>query len=54
MFEIKGAKYNSHLPIRPIFMPARASARRADCAPGPGVLVLKIHMNTVDDREVTT
>merc|ERR1719478_503216 len=26
--------------IRPIFMPARASARRADWAPGPGVLVL--------------
>jgi len=26
--------------IRPILMPARASARRADCAPGPGVFVL--------------
>ena len=25
--------------IRPIFMPARARARRADWAPGPGVLV---------------
>ena len=25
--------------ILPIFMPERASARRADCAPGPGVLV---------------
>lgn len=28
------------LPIRPIFIPQRASARRADWAPGPGVLVL--------------
>jgi hypothetical protein len=27
-------------PMRPIFMPARARARRALCAPGPGVLVL--------------
>eukprot|EP00878_Enallax_costatus_P045355 GHUV01054552.1.p1 GENE.GHUV01054552.1~~GHUV01054552.1.p1 ORF type:complete len:111 (+),score=27.75 GHUV01054552.1:154-486(+) len=26
--------------MRPIFMPARAKARRALCAPGPGVLVL--------------
>ena len=26
--------------IRPIFIPARAKARRADWAPGPGVLVL--------------
>ena len=26
--------------MRPIFMPARASARSADCAPGPGCLVL--------------
>uniref|UniRef100_A0A0E9WD39 Uncharacterized protein n=1 Tax=Anguilla anguilla TaxID=7936 RepID=A0A0E9WD39_ANGAN len=26
--------------MRPIFMPDRARARRADCAPGPGVLVL--------------
>lgn len=26
--------------IRPIFMLERAKARRADCAPGPGVLVL--------------
>merc|ERR1719270_378807 len=26
--------------IRPIFMPERAKARRADWAPGPGVLVL--------------
>ena len=25
--------------IRPIFSPARASARSADCAPGPGVFV---------------
>ncbi len=25
--------------ILPIFMPERAKARRADCAPGPGVLV---------------
>lgn len=25
--------------IRPIFIPDRARARRADCAPGPGVLV---------------
>ena len=25
--------------ILPIFMPARARARRADCAPGPGVFV---------------
>lgn len=29
------------LPIRPIFIPERARARRADWAPGPGVLVLK-------------
>jgi hypothetical protein len=29
-----------NLPIRPIFMPDRASALNADCAPGPGVLVL--------------
>jgi len=28
------------LPIRPIFMPERARALRADWAPGPGVLVL--------------
>ena len=28
------------LPMRPILIPARASALRADCAPGPGVLVL--------------
>ena len=28
--------------MRPIFMPERARARRADWAPGPGVLVLKI------------
>lgn len=27
-------------PIRPIFIPERARARRADCAPGPGVFVL--------------
>ena len=27
-------------PMRPIFMPARARARSALCAPGPGVLVL--------------
>lgn len=26
--------------MRPILMPARAMARRADCAPGPGVFVL--------------
>jgi len=26
--------------IRPIFMAERANARRADCAPGPGVFVL--------------
>jgi len=26
--------------IRPIFMPERAKARKADCAPGPGVFVL--------------
>ena len=26
--------------ILPIFNPARANARRADCAPGPGVFVL--------------
>jgi len=25
--------------IRPIFIPERARARRADCAPGPGVFV---------------
>lgn len=30
----------SVLPIRPIFMPERARALRADWAPGPGVLVL--------------
>ncbi len=30
-----------YLPIRPIFIPLRASALNADCAPGPGVLVLK-------------
>lgn len=30
------------LPMRPIFMPERARALRADCAPGPGVLVLKL------------
>ena len=29
------------LPILPIFIPDRARARRADWAPGPGVLVLK-------------
>lgn len=29
-----------NLPMRPIFMPERASALRADWAPGPGVLVL--------------
>lgn len=29
-----------HLPIRPIFIPERARALRADWAPGPGVLVL--------------
>lgn len=28
------------LPMRPIFIPERARARRADCAPGPGVFVL--------------
>lgn len=28
------------VPIRPIFMPERAKALRADWAPGPGVLVL--------------
>ena len=28
-------------PIRPIFIPDRANARKADCAPGPGVFVLK-------------
>ena len=28
--------------ILPIFIPARARALRADCAPGPGVLVLKV------------
>lgn len=28
------------IPIRPIFMPERARALSADCAPGPGVLVL--------------
>ena len=28
------------IPIRPIFIPERARARRADWAPGPGVLVL--------------
>ena len=26
--------------MRPIFSPERARARRADCAPGPGVFVL--------------
>jgi hypothetical protein len=31
----------SYSPIRPIFMPDRAKALRADWAPGPGVLVLK-------------
>ena len=30
-----------YLPIRPIFMPERARARKADCAPGPGVFVLQ-------------
>ena len=29
-----------HLPMRPILMPDLASALSADCAPGPGVLVL--------------
>lgn len=28
-------------PIRPIFIPERARALRADWAPGPGVLVLR-------------
>jgi len=28
------------LPIRPIFIPERERALRADWAPGPGVLVL--------------
>lgn len=30
----------AYVPIRPIFMPERAKALRADWAPGPGVLVL--------------
>lgn len=34
---VRGA---AHAPIRPIFRPARASARSADWAPGPGDLVL--------------
>ena len=29
------------LPILPIFIPALARARSADCAPGPGVFVLQ-------------
>ena len=29
-----------NLPIRPILIPARARALKADWAPGPGVLVL--------------
>ena len=29
-----------HSPMRPILIPERAKARRADWAPGPGVLVL--------------
>jgi len=33
-------------PMRPIFMPERAKARRADWAPGPGVFVLQHHNNT--------
>jgi hypothetical protein len=33
-------KPSNRSPMRPIFMPARASARRALWAPGPGVLVL--------------
>ena len=33
------------LPILPIFIPDRARARRADWAPGPGVLVLKTQIN---------
>lgn len=29
-----------NLPIRPILIPARASALKADCAPGPGAFDL--------------
>ena len=34
------SKVCRNLPMRPILMPDRAKARRALCAPGPGVLVL--------------
>ena len=34
------AQHSSSIPIRPIFMPARAKARRALWAPGPGCLDL--------------
>lgn len=37
---IKSTKEIINSPIRPIFIPARARALRADWAPGPGVLVL--------------
>lgn len=30
-----------YVPILPIFIPLRAKALKADCAPGPGVLVLR-------------
>lgn len=45
MHHMRKAKKNlvvieKNLPIRPIFMPARASALKADWAPGPGVFVL--------------
>lgn len=38
--QIQALAREGHLPIRPIFIPERARALRADWAPGPGVLVL--------------
>lgn len=35
----------AHSPMRPIFIPERARALRADWAPGPGVLVLEESQN---------
>lgn len=40
VYALRNKLNRNDLPMRPIFIPLRANARNADCAPGPGVLVL--------------
>lgn len=54
--KIKLSAELQYSPIRPIFIPDLANALSADCAPGPGVFVLK-HLNyrlvTASNKQLT-